>query len=173
MREPTATAPLIPRSYGVAADGSGGRLRPWSDAVERLAAARNYWICTSRRDGRPHASPVWGLWLDDAVWFSTSRESLKGRNLARDPRAVVHLESGDDVVILEGEAEDVRDLEARERFADAYEPNYGFRPDPAAGSAVYRLPPRVAQTWDERDYPSTATRWVFERVAGHDPSPTG
>lgn len=161
MREPRATAPLIPASYGVPTDGSGGELRPWADAVERLVTSRTYWICTTRRDGRPHVSPVWGVWLDDALWFSTSRASVKARNLARDPRVAVHLESGDDVVILEGEAEDVRDAEARARFSSAYEPKYALRPDPAADSAVVRLLPRVAQTWDERDYPGTATRWVF------------
>ncbi len=162
MREPRATAPLIPSSYGVPRDGSGGELRPWPDAVGRLTSSRNYWICTTRRDGRPHASPVWGLWLDDAVWFSCSRESAKAHNLARDSRLTVHLESGDDVVILEGEAEDVTDQPSRLRFADAYEPKYAVRPDPDSESAVFRLLPRVAQTWDERDYPATATRWEFD-----------
>jgi len=152
----------MPSSYGVPTDGSGAERLPWSWAVERLAAARNYWVCTTRADGRPHTAPVWGLWLDDALWFSTARASQKGRNLAREPSLVAHLESGDETVILEGEAEDVRDPAALGRFADAYAEKYDFRPDPTApASAVYRLRPRVAQTWRERDYPQTATRWVF------------
>src|SRR5438876_542624 len=100
---PRATAPRIPAGYGVPTDGSGGELLPWSWAVGQLEAARNYWICTTRADGRPHAAPVWGLWLHDAVWFSTGGETQKGRNIARDPRIVIHLESGDETVILEGE----------------------------------------------------------------------
>jgi len=152
----------MPSSYGAPTDGSGAERLPWSWAVERLAAARNYWVCTTRADGRPHAAPVWGLWLDDALWFSTARASQKGRNLAREPSLVAHLESGDETVILAGEAEDVRDPAALGRFADAYAEKYDFRPDPTApASAVYRLRPRVAQTWRERDYPQTATRWVF------------
>ena len=152
----------MPSSYGVPTDGSGAERLPWSWAVERLAAARNYWVCTTRADGRPHTAPVWGLWLDDALWFSTARASQKGRNLAREPSLVAHLESGDETVILEGEAEDVRDPAALGRFADAYAEKYDFRPDPTdPASAVYRLRPRVAQTWRERDYPQTATRWVF------------
>jgi len=152
----------MPSSYGVPTDGSGAERLPWSWAVERLAAARNYWVCTTRADGRPHTAPVWGIWLDDALWFSTARASQKGRNLAREPSLVAHLESGDETVILEGEAEDVRDPAALGRFADAYAEKYDFRPDPTApASAVYRLRPRVAQTWRERDYPQTATRWVF------------
>src|SRR2546425_1061199 len=102
--------------YGVPKDGSGAKQLPWSWAVERLLAARNYWICSTRPDGPPHAAPVWGLWLDDAVWFSTDRASRKGRNLLASPTVVVHLESGDDVVILEGEAELVQDETALSPF---------------------------------------------------------
>jgi hypothetical protein len=161
--EPRATAPRIPGGYGVPTDGSGGELLPWSHAVEQLGAARNYWICTTRPDGRPHALPVWGLWLDEAVWFSTARTSLKARNLAARPACVVHLESGDDVVVLDGDAEEVRDAGELERFAGAYEPKYDLRPDLAAlGAAVFRLRPRTALTWRERDYPRTATRWAFD-----------
>jgi PPOX class probable F420-dependent enzyme len=163
MQQPKPTAPRIPATYGVPTDGSGGERLPWSWAVEQLASSRNYWIATTRPDGRPHAAPVWGLWLDDAVWFSTARSSQKARNLARTPAVVVHLESGDEVVILEGEVEEARDREALERFADAYDAKYGFRPEPdTEGTAVFRLRPRAAQTWLETEYPKTATRWVFE-----------
>jgi PPOX class probable F420-dependent enzyme len=163
VREPRPTAPLIPASYGVPTDGSGGELLPWSWAAERLAGARNYWICTTRGDGRPHAVPVWGLWHEGAVWFSAGRTSVKARNLARDPRLVVHLESGDDTVVLEGEAEQPHDPAELLRFAEAYETKYAFRPDPAdEASCVYAVRPRVALTWTEQDYPKTAARWVFD-----------
>jgi Pyridoxamine 5'-phosphate oxidase len=102
--------------------------------------------------------PVWGVWLDDAVWFGTSPDSRKGRNLARDPRIVIHLESGDDTVILEGEVEISREPDAVTRVGDAYEQKYGYRP---SGSGFYLLRPRVAHTWTEKDFPRTATRWVF------------
>ena len=151
----------MPSGYGVPTDASGAERLPWSWAAERLAEARNYWICTARGDGRPHAVPVWGLWLDDALWFSTSRASQKARNLERDPRLVVHLESGDDVVILEGVA-DVA-TEGLTAFVEAYDAKYAFRPDPnGEGSVVYVVRPRVAQSWRERDFPQTAARWVFD-----------
>jgi PPOX class probable F420-dependent enzyme len=160
---PRPTAPLIPAAYGVPTDASGADRLPWAWAEERLTEARNYWICTTRADGRPHAAPVWGLWLGGAVWFSTARDSSKGRNLARSPAALVHLESGDETVILEGVVEEVADGAALERFADAYEAKYAFRPDPGeAGSVTYALRPRVAQTWREADYPLTAARWIFD-----------
>lgn len=162
MREPRATAPLIPAGYHVPTDGSGGKILPWSWAVERLVGARNYWICTIRPDGRPHAVPVWGLWFEDAVWFSTARASQKARNLARDPSVVVHLESGDETVILEGKVAEEHDRETLVRFADAYDAKYSHRPNPDDRDPFYVLRPQVAHTWRESDYPRTATRWIFE-----------
>jgi hypothetical protein len=128
----------------------------WSWAEERLVASRNYWIVTSGEDGAPAAAPVWGVWLDGAVHFGTSPRSQKGRNLARDPRAVVHLESGDEVVILYGEVERA---ELETSVADAYEAKYDYRPEVPQ---FLRLRPRSAVAWLETDYPKTATRFDFE-----------
>ena len=48
--------------------------------------------------------PAWGAWVDGALYFDGSPETRRGRNLAQNSSIVVHLESGDEVVILEGEA---------------------------------------------------------------------
>jgi PPOX class probable F420-dependent enzyme len=163
VAEPTPTAPRMPAAYGVPRDGSGGELLPWSWAEEQLTKARNYWICTTHRDGRPHAIPVWGVWLEGEVWFGTNPSSTKGRNLARDPRVVVHLESGDDTVILEGEAELPTDHAALERFVEVYEQKYGHRIElRETNEGIFALRPRIAQTWTESDFARNATRWVFK-----------
>lgn len=163
MPEPRATAPRMPAVYGVPADASGAALLPWSWAVEQLERARNYWVCTARPDGRPHAAPVWAVWADGALWFSTSPRSQKGRNIARDPRLAVHLESGDDVVILEGDA--IRDTWPEHVF-DAYDAKYGYRLDSQnRETSLFVLRPRVAHTWTEADFTKNATRWVFDQVA--------
>jgi general stress protein 26 len=162
MEAPRPTAPRMPEGYGVPKDGSGGEKLPWSWAVEQLTAARNYWVCSTRRDGPPHAAPVWGLWLDGAVWFSTDRASRKARNLLENPAAIVHLESGDHVVILEGEAELVQEESELAAFVEAYDAKYGYRVDVSNPAfSVFRLRPRVARTWTEQAFPGTATRWVF------------
>jgi hypothetical protein len=151
---PVAARPSFPKSYGISQDSAG--MLDWSWAVERLTTSRNYWIVTSGAGGRPHAAPVWGLWLDDALVFGTSPESRKGKNLIRDPRVVVHLESGDEVVILEGSIERGP---IDDRIADIYEAKYDFRPEP--GEGWFWLRPAVALAWLESDYPSTATRFTF------------
>ena len=158
---PTVDRPRMPAGYGLAADAAG-RLE-WGPVAARLAEARNYWVVTSGPDGAPHAMPVWGLWLDGAVLFSTGRGTRKGRNLAADPRVVVHLESGDDVVVVRGVAAEVRDPAALGRFADAYERKYGIRPaaEPDPDAPVFAVRPRVVLGWRERDFPTSATRWRF------------
>ena len=47
-----------------------------------------------RADGRPHLAPVWFVMDGDDVLFMTGADTVKGRNLARDPRVslVVDLE---------------------------------------------------------------------------------
>src|SRR5205085_5766053 len=82
----------------------GGHLEPvrlpWKWAAERLTRARNYWIATTRPDGQPHSRPVWGIWLDDTFYFST--DSLAVQSMAANSAITVHLESGGEVVIIEG-----------------------------------------------------------------------
>ena len=161
MDEPVASRPRFPSGYGIHSDEEG--LVPWSQAVEKLERARNYWVGTTRPDGAPHAMPVWGLWLDDSLVFSSGSETRKTRNLARDPRVVIHLESGDDVVIVEGTAERVTDEAELRRIGEIYTAKYDFTFDPTGPGdyPVFRVRPRVAYAWLERDFPGTATRYAF------------
>jgi pyridoxine/pyridoxamine 5'-phosphate oxidase len=151
--------------YGIPRD-TKGMLR-WSNAVAELEKARNYWIVTMRPDGRPHAVPVWGLWLDDAVYFGTDRRSRKAKNLAANRSLVVHLESGDDAVILEGVAEEVSDAAVVKRLDAAYSKKYKMRLSSASSApgqmVIYAVRPRVAFGWRERDFPRSPARWTFRR----------
>jgi hypothetical protein len=150
VSEPTARRPSFP-GYGVPEEAEG--MLAWSWAAERLAGSRNYWVATAG----PHASPVWGLWQEGGLLFSCGRRSRKARALARNPRIVVHLESGDDVVIVEGVAEPTS---ATERDVEAYEAKYAYRPEP--GEGWYRVSPERAFAWREADYPRSATRFDFD-----------
>lgn len=142
---------------GYTPEGTKRKLLAFSFAEQRLKKAHNYWICTTREDGRAHAVPVWGVWLEGAFWFSTDPSSTKAKNLARDPRLVVHLESGDEAVIVDGKAE-AREL--TKALDAAYARKYklhliGF-PTPMV---IYRVAPTVIQAWREKDFSKSATRW--------------
>jgi nitroimidazol reductase NimA-like FMN-containing flavoprotein (pyridoxamine 5'-phosphate oxidase superfamily) len=155
---PKASRPEIPKGYGVPETEKG--LLPWSHVTERIASPRNYWVATTRPDGRPHVVPVWGVWLDGTFFHGGGGDTRKARNLDANPHVAVHLESGDEVVIIEGTVEKLTeqtaDPELLKRIDDAYEAKYGMR----HGTPVWRLHPTVAFGWTE--YPTTVTRWTFD-----------
>jgi hypothetical protein len=66
---PHASRPDIPE-YGILPADQGRGLLPWSWAQERLETSRNYWISTTRPDGRPHTTPIWGVWWENCFYFS-------------------------------------------------------------------------------------------------------
>ena len=144
---PVASRPAFAVAYG----GPDGELLPWSWAAERLARAHNYWVATEG----PHASPVWALWRDGAILFSCSPSSRKARTIARDPHVVVHLESGAEVVIVEGRAERMK---ADTSVLDEYERKYSFR---AEAENWFRVEPKRVLAWTEESYPKNATRFDF------------
>jgi len=157
--------PLLPRGYGVPEADEG--MMDWSWAVEQLDTALNYWFSTTRPDGRPHAMPAWAVWLDGALYFDGSPETRRSRNLAVNPAIAVHLESGDQVVILEGEAVEAGrpDAAFATRLAAAFEAKYGashdYHPAPTTwdSGGLWALRPRVAFGWTT--FPRALTRWRF------------
>lgn len=156
--------PEMPADYGIER-GPDGQL-PWYWVSERMEKSRNYWICSTRPDGRPHAMPVWGVWLDDVLYFGTNRDSVKARNLSADPRVAVHLESGDEAVMIESLVEETRDKETLARIAAAFSQKYpGYNPDPDFGPevAMYAVRPRRVMAWLENDFVRSATRWHFDQ----------
>lgn len=152
------------KDYGIHEDQEG--MLTWDFVDKQMAQSRNYWIGTTQPDGRPHAAPVWGVWLDGSLYFGTGPNTRKARNLAANPALVVHLESGDDVVILEGTAVKLTTMtpEQYEAFGTAYAAKYnGFKPNPPSeNEPIYTLRIQTAMAWLEKDFPRTATRWEFD-----------
>lgn len=167
--EPSVGRPYMP-DYGVLDAQSGQGLLPWSWATERLTQSQIYWIATTYPDGRPHVMPVWGIWLDEAFYFSSGPRSRKTRNLAMDPRCTVSSELNHEVVILEGVAKQVNNPLLLKRFAGVYSTKYqypmeptqdGVRDDHGNSGPVFAVHPRLAFGFGE-DLTGIATRWSFE-----------
>jgi nitroimidazol reductase NimA-like FMN-containing flavoprotein (pyridoxamine 5'-phosphate oxidase superfamily) len=136
----------------------------WAWVDEQMTRARNYWVCTVRADGRPHAAPVWAIWYEGVLYFSSSRLSVKGQNVARDPRVSIHLESGDDTVIFEGLLQELSDPALYTKVRVAYNTKYNMdamTAIPDANNITWYLQPLSAMSWREADFPNTATRWSF------------
>ena len=64
------------------------------------------------------------------LYFTTSPETTTARNLASPSDAVVHTESGSEVVIVEGRARRLQPEDVPAAVVDAYEEKYGWRLDP-------------------------------------------
>lgn len=167
MDEPTASRPYLP-GYGIKRSDEGSGLLPWSWAMEQLAASRNYWVSTVGPDGQPHAMPVWGAWLDGALWFSTGGRSRKRRNLAHEPRCAMTTQDPEQPVLLQGTAEIVRDAGPIETFLAATNAKYGTQIgidflDPDVNATV-RVAPSVVIALREADFDGSPTRWIFPSV---------
>jgi PPOX class probable F420-dependent enzyme len=152
--------------YGVVGPEQGSGLMPWAVAEEQLAGSRNYWLASVWPDGRPHAMPVWGVWHDRALWFSSSAQSRKVRNLAADPRCVLATEDADNPVVLEGVAEVRTSLEDRSSYLALMNAKYSTAYpldllDPAV-SATVRVRPRWVFSLNQDDFTGSPTRWVFD-----------
>ena len=145
--------------YGIPKSEDG--LLRWTWAAKRLEQAHTYWLATTRSDGKPHAMPVWCVWMDGKLFFSTGRRSRKARNLARDAHCVVCMERNRESVIVEGVARRMTGAPLARRVVTAYNRKYSS-PIPA-GEPIYAIEPRVVFGFIERlnDFPRTATRWTF------------
>jgi pyridoxine/pyridoxamine 5'-phosphate oxidase len=144
--------------YGFVGAGEGDGLLPFSWAEERLAKSRNLWVHTTFPDGRPHAMPLWAVWVDGRVMFSTGRESRKAKNLAHDPHVVVTTEDGNEAVIVEGTAARV-DMD--DAFVDAYRAKYDFDIRTMSDEPVFAVTASRVIALDEPRFTTTATRWTL------------
>jgi hypothetical protein len=167
LPEPTRDRPQMPDGYGVPATDAG--LLAWSDVESRLNASAQYWMVTTRPDGRPHVVPRWGVWLDNRLWYDGAPTTVHVRNLAHNPMCTLHLEDGWQVVIVEGTARRAEPPPAdfAEQLAAGFAAKYrdkGYEPaadswqgPDAGGLTVFE--PRKALAWF--DFPADVTRFRF------------
>jgi general stress protein 26 len=107
----------------------GASATPWDETERALQDAELYWITTVRGDGRPHVTPLIGIWFEGAMHFTTGLEEQKACNLEHN--ANVALTTGTNSwakgldVVVEGRAVRVADRPALERLAGAIEDKYG------------------------------------------------
>jgi hypothetical protein len=155
---PNASRMNLPPGYQEATGGVP--LLDWAHVERRLPEARQYWLVTVGAEQQPHVVPVWGVWVRQCLHFDGFGTARWARDLARNPSIAVHLESGEDVVILEGKAEDtVPEPSTGTLIVEQWRRKYGrLVPDPARG--IYRFSPHIARAWTA--FPEDATRWRFD-----------
>lgn len=71
-------------------------------------------LSTVRADGSPHIAPIWFLLDGDDLVFNTGKDTVKGRNLARDGRVALCVDDDQPpfaFVVLQGRAEISEDID--------------------------------------------------------------
>ncbi len=148
---------------------------PWTEARKQLEQASKYWLATVNLNGQPHVMPVFGVWLESALYFTSGQAVRKARNLAHNSSCVITASGEKLDLIVEGVAVKVRDEARLRRVAERYVSKYGWRVTvregayfadygaPSAGPPPYELyEVRPATVFGlGTDEPYGATRWRF------------
>jgi PPOX class probable F420-dependent enzyme len=133
---------------------------------ELIHSERIVVVSTLGRRGWPHSMPLWYVPREGEIWIYTYAKSQKVRNLERDPRATLMIETGHEYgelrgVEIEAEAEIHRNLEPvfelvkelTSRYAGGAEVDEqtaeGLKSQARKRVAIRFAPQRVA-TWDHR-----------------------
>src|SRR6478752_1327397 len=162
MTKPAADRPHVP-GYGIPTSSEG--LLDWTWARERLERATIYWLATAAADGAPHVIPIWGAWVDGR-WYVEGGPTRWQRNLRDNPQLAIHIEIGDEVVIVEGVAtelvaprsplaESILEGYAKYKVAAQYEASA----DNWTSGGLWELSPVKAFAWS--DFPADMTRFRF------------
>jgi PPOX class probable F420-dependent enzyme len=137
------------------------------ELLELLEAERVAIVSSFGPRGWPHSMPMWFVPRGGEIWIWTYAKSQKVRNLERDPRATLLVETGHEYnelrgAMIEAEAEIHSDFEAVIGFAEELTVRYAEGISSVEGGAKAALeaqaPKRVAihfkpvrvATWDHR-----------------------
>jgi nitroimidazol reductase NimA-like FMN-containing flavoprotein (pyridoxamine 5'-phosphate oxidase superfamily) len=147
----------------------------WEETRRVLEDAELFWITTVRADGRPHATPLVAVWLDDALHFATGPSEQKAVNLTTNRNVILttgcnEWRHGLDVM-LEGEAVQVTDESVLERLAEKWATKWdgrwhyevhegGFRHEGGSGAVlVFSVKPAKVLSFAKAPFGQTRHRF--------------
>jgi PPOX class probable F420-dependent enzyme len=135
-----------------------------------LEEERTVTCATNGRNGFPHLMPLWYVLRDGRIWAWTYGKSQKVKNLERDPRATLQVETGVEYAELRGvmlrcDAEIHRDVDVVVDFAIELVGRYsgsGSEHDAARDAFRAQAPKRVALEFVERE----RVTWDHRKLGG-------
>jgi hypothetical protein len=157
--------------------GPGAVATEWVHGRQTLQDAEIYWLSTVRPDGRPHVTPLLGVWVNSALHFCTGSSERKAKNLAENRQCILTTGcnglNGLDIVV-EGLATLVSDKGELRSIADCFEAKYGPHFEPPDGTwsglgdairgggnvLVFRVDPSTVFGFGKGE-PFSQTRWRF------------
>jgi PPOX class probable F420-dependent enzyme len=121
--------------------------------------------------GWPHVMPLWYVPRDGEIWIWTYAKSQKVRNLERDPRATLLIETGVEYVELRGvqieaEAEIIRDLDRIVDYAKEMTIRYSEGISSVEGDAAAALQAQAPKRVAIRFQPKRVASWDHRKLGG-------
>jgi PPOX class probable F420-dependent enzyme len=123
------------------------------------------------RGGWPHLMPLWYVPREGEIWIYTYAKSQKVRNLERDPRATLLIETGHEYaelrgVMIEAEAEIDRDPEAVYALAEELTLRYAEGLESVQGDAEEALRAQARKRVAVRFAPLRTASWDHRKLGG-------
>ncbi|MEU8358623.1 pyridoxamine 5'-phosphate oxidase family protein [Nonomuraea sp. NPDC048882] len=130
MSTPTTGEPAAPQTSLGPFSAPGASPTPWEETEWALRRIQKFQLCTVRRDGRPHVTPLLAIWAFGAMWFITGENEQKAVNLSTNQHCA--LTGGTDTLtgtdyVIEGTASLVTDEATRHSVTTAFEHAYGWQ----------------------------------------------
>jgi PPOX class probable F420-dependent enzyme len=121
--------------------------------------------------GWPHSMPLWYVPRDGEIWTWTFAKSQKVKNLERDPRATLLIETGVEYgelrgVQIEAEAELIRDLDRIVDFAKDLTVRYSDGIESVEGDAVAALEAQAPKRVAIHFHPQRVASWDHRKLGG-------
>ena len=145
-------------------------------AVGSLGPGATHFLGTTRPDGRAHAAGVVAIWLDGDLYFTSSPDARKARNLAANPACTIAVQLQGIDLVFEGEAARITDVPTPEQAAAIYrEAGWPTEVEDDALTAPFSAPSAGPPPWHlyrltshtvfgvASAEPYGATRWRFDQ----------
>jgi PPOX class probable F420-dependent enzyme len=121
--------------------------------------------------GWPHLMPLWYVPRDGEIWIWTYAKSQKVKNLERDPRATLLIETGFEYgelrgVQIEAEAEIIRDLDRIVDYAKEMTVRYSEGIESVEGDAEASLQAQAPKRVAIHFHPKRIASWDHRKLGG-------
>jgi PPOX class probable F420-dependent enzyme len=138
---------------------------------ELLEAERVVVIGSAGPRGWPHLMPLWYVLRDGEIWIYTYAKSQKVKNLERDPKASLLIETGHEYnelkgIQIEAEAEILRDHETVFDVAKQLTVRYADGIDSVEGDAAAALEQQAKKRVAVRFHPVRVASWDHSKLGG-------
>ena len=142
-----------------------------AEQLELLKSERVVVVSSLGPRGWPHSMPMWYVPRDGRIWVWTYAKSQKVRNLERDPRATLLVETGHEYTelrgaMIEAEAEIHRDLDTVSDFGKQLTVRYSEGISSVEGDAAAALEAQAAKRVAIHFHPRRTATWDHRKLGG-------